>query len=58
MIDIPFLEKVTAPGPRNLVHVKITGGPRFFGLAPDEFVNFASSDTHTVNGIGVKEEKH
>src|SRR5258708_3501963 len=46
------LAKVTAPGPRYLVHVTVTGGPRFLGRAPELVVSLASSETQTVRVRG------
>ena len=45
------LLNVTVPGPRNLVHVTVTGGKRLSsGEAPGTF--FASSATHAVSERG------
>src|SRR5437763_1972025 len=43
------LEKVTLPGPRNLVHVSVTAGV-LGRVAPG--ITLASSATHTVKGTG------
>src|SRR5689334_22743346 len=44
------LEKVTVPGPRNLLHPSVTGGSAG-GLAPGKVLQ--SSATQTVNGSGL-----
>src|SRR5579862_4920049 len=46
------LANETAAGPRYSVHRTVTGVPRFSGLAPEDEVNLASSETHTLSGSG------
>src|ERR1700734_239757 len=42
----------TRPGARYGIHRKVTGTPGSLGFALEDEVNFASSETHTVNGSG------
>src|SRR5581483_3309725 len=42
----------TRPGARYAIHRTLTGAAISFGLAPDDDVNFSSSETHTVSDSG------